>query len=195
MKATNLSVSIPNVGCDKNCPYCVSKMTGYVDGNIFNMIRNIEKVRTFAEMADVTSVSFTGKGEPVLNFGNLEKMLTNFNHLPCELQTNGIELSKELGLIDHLYLKGLDIIAVSVDSYFELDKIVAPIVKRAHNFNMTVRVTLNITEKLEHGFESIFRKIKEIGVDQFSIRKISVANFTDNEKVAGWIEKNAPDSL
>jgi len=31
MKAWGLTISIPiNGDCNKNCPYCISKMTGYI---------------------------------------------------------------------------------------------------------------------------------------------------------------------
>ena len=33
MKAQTLAISVPNYGCNKNCPYCVSKMTGYLKSN------------------------------------------------------------------------------------------------------------------------------------------------------------------
>ena len=33
MRANNLTISVPYKGCDKDCPYCVSKMTGYMESD------------------------------------------------------------------------------------------------------------------------------------------------------------------
>jgi len=67
MKATNLAISIPYKGCDKNCPYCVSKMTGYNTADEDAIIRNRPKVKNMAALASIGSVLLTGKGEPLLN--------------------------------------------------------------------------------------------------------------------------------
>ena len=82
MKANNLSISIPNRGCDKNCPYCVSKMTGHVEFNENLFYRNLPKVFQFSQMAQISSVSLTGKGEPMLNFDAIKIVLETFRKFP-----------------------------------------------------------------------------------------------------------------
>ena len=93
LKAENLTISVPNAGCDKNCPYCVSRMTGYVDNDYPKMLRNVSKVIHVARAAEVTSVLFTGKGEPILAYRELIELAGLFNFWPLELQTNGIGLA------------------------------------------------------------------------------------------------------
>ena len=115
MKANNLSISIPNRGCDKNCPYCVSKMTGHVEFNETLFYRNLLKVFQFSQMAQISSVSLTGKGEPMLNFDAIKIVLETFRKFPIELQTNGIRLKNQPVLIKKLFNYGLDIVAFSFD--------------------------------------------------------------------------------
>ena len=44
----NLTIAVPYYGCDKNCPYCVSKMTGNYENNINLFYKNLDKVKTVA---------------------------------------------------------------------------------------------------------------------------------------------------
>ena len=44
MRAQNLTISVPYKGCDKDCPYCVSKMTGYIESDEGAFYGNMEKV-------------------------------------------------------------------------------------------------------------------------------------------------------
>ncbi len=71
MDSENLTICIPperdGPRCDKNCPYCISRMTGYIDHNYHMVMRNIDKVKTAAKAARVYSVMLTGAGEPLLN--------------------------------------------------------------------------------------------------------------------------------
>lgn len=192
MKANNLSISIPYKGCDKNCPYCVSKMTGYMDHNDELFDRNIEKVKHLAEMSEVSSVSITGKGEPVLNMTYVKYILKRFKEFPCELQTNGLALAKSFTLIRDLHLAGLDIIAISIDKLTDFEKIVEPIVSEAKKYGLTVRVTLNVTNLIDErvSFNDIFGLAKSYKIDQFSLRNITIANYGLNNKTTLWIHDN-----
>ena len=75
MKAQNLTISVPPDSngeiCDKNCKYCISRMTGYIEHDYHKVLANIDKVKTVAKAANVSSVLITGKGEPMLNFDNV----------------------------------------------------------------------------------------------------------------------------
>ena len=88
MKANNLSISIPNKGCNKSCPYCVSKIAPNVENNEKLFIKNIHKVKKMADITGVTSVSITGKGEPTLNMSNVYDVLHTLTEYVTELQTN-----------------------------------------------------------------------------------------------------------
>ena len=90
MRAQNLTICVPYQGCDKNCPYCISKMTGYISSWHWPMMeRNIPKVRKLAEASQISSVLITGKGEPMLAESYVRKMIAAFKDFPVELQTNG----------------------------------------------------------------------------------------------------------
>ena len=85
MKANNISISIPNKGCRKNCSYCVSKMTGYMKTDKELFINNRHKARRLAEMSEVSSVSITGKGEPSLIYQEDGHMYTTWNSLASRI--------------------------------------------------------------------------------------------------------------
>ncbi len=193
MKANNLSISIPYKGCDKNCPYCVSKMTGYMESNNELFKINIEKVRRIALTAGVTSVSITSKGEPTLNFEYVNFICQELRDFPLEIQTNGLSMLKNPTLVDRLSLAGIDIFALSMDkpSDFELLK---PVMKRIKDLNKTVRVTLNVTDMLPNpkviGFMDYIDYCKKYDIDQFSLRQITVANYTEINETHEWIKKH-----
>lgn len=190
MKANNISISIPYKGCDKSCPYCVSKMTGYMksDNDLFKI--NASKARKMADTTGVTGVSITGKGEPTLNFDMVNFVCHEFRDYPIEIQTNGLAMLKNPTLVDRLSLAGIDIFAISMDkpSDFELLK---PVINRIKDLNKTVRVTLNVTDMLPNPsvikFTDYIDYCKEYGIDQFSLRQITIANFTEINEVHNWI--------
>lgn len=177
MRAQNLTISIPYKGCDKNCPYCVSRMTGNVNNTDsgLNMMRNIPKVITLAKAAQITSVLLTGKGEPFLNFKDVLAFTKAFSEFPVEIQTNGKWLSnhtfnetpepgyikenscpshKQESCLSDLFLAGMNVISISIDNTNDIPRF-KEVVKELHKTGMLVRVTFNITEKLslscDHG--------------------------------------------
>lgn len=201
MKANNLSISIPNYGCNKNCPYCVSRMTGYNIPNRELMYRNMEKVLNIASRSDVNSISFTSKGEIIYlnkSVDVLENFLNTFSpYFSCELQTNGIGLNKTL--IENLYERGLDIIAISIDKFKDIQKF-NKIFKYIKSFNMTIRLTVNLVpDTYIYPMSSYIQECQTFGVDQISFRQITVPNhkIMSNEKsinTKNWIEKNINQS-
>jgi len=195
LKAENLSVSVPNRGCDKNCPYCISRMTGYVQNDYSRMMRNIEKIKNVARAAEVTSVLFTGKGEPILAWEELLALGKEFAGWPLELQTNGIVLSKDDGsMIDSLYAAGFDVIAVSMDSDEQFLEY-RPLFSRIVEAGMTLRITVNITDILTpRSFGELVAYCREHDVGQLTLRKIVVPENPGDEKTARWIEEHGtPD--
>jgi len=191
MRASNLTISIPYAGCDKNCPYCVSQMTGLIKPNVDLMFRNISKVRTLASAAQVTNVLFTGKGEPCLNFKDLAFFLRKFNDFPCELQTNGILLNERLWNVQSLRTSGLDIVAISIDNinqFSQYNKLFAMIKK----VGMTSRVTLNITKKIPETirFDDIIEYCKFYNVDQLLLSNVVIPRGVGISKYTEWIANN-----
>lgn len=193
MRAQNLTISVPPGGpvCDKNCPYCVSRMTGYVETDLHLMHKNLPKVQTLARAAQVTGVLFTGKGEPTLNRSALMELLEAFNYYPCELQTNGKSLSGDLGYIHDLADYGMNVIAVSIDT---LDQFASyhDMFAKIKKEGMLSRVTINVTVRIpkEVRFDDLISVCNENGVDQLMLRQIVIPNYVDrNSKTAQWIEE------
>lgn len=195
MKANNLTVSVPNCGCDKNCPYCVSKCTGAMKSNLSLMIRNVPKVLNLARMSQVSSVLITGKGEPCLSISHVLDFAQTFREFPLEMQTNGIWLQKNLSFVDVLATSGMNVIAVSIDTLFQVEMSVLSEV--VHKSGMLLRVCLNVTNNEylfdETGFDT-FREIlwliQRWKIDQLTLRKIVAPNYVEETKQSKWIKEN-----
>lgn len=204
IRANNLTICIPNYGCQKSCPYCVSKMTNYFEDNKFRMKRNRKKVRKEAEIANVNSILITGKAEPFYSHSSIEDtryFISEFSDFPVEVQTNGIyfynlfyknivdPLNLNL-LFEDFYNKGLDTIAISIDSLEELESFSEIIYLMKKYFN--VRITLNVTSKTDRAFIDFIYKCQSLNIDQFTLRKIVAPNnIQENHPVKKWIDNNA----
>lgn len=204
MRANNLTISIPNMGCDKNCPYCVSQCTGLMEPKPALMRRNYPKVLNMARMAQVSSVLITGKGEPCLNFTGSVGVLgftEKFNEFPVELQTNGIWLEKNLDQCSKLADAGMNVIAVSVDN---LRHEYLPLSHAIHDAGMLFRMCFNVTNEnhlLREGqakgtvvpFADVLFYAQMSGADQLTLRKITAPNYTGETAQSKWIEENCDD--
>jgi hypothetical protein len=195
LKAENLTISVPNAGCDKNCPYCVSRMTGYVENDYPRMIRNIDKIIHVARAAEVTSVLFTGKGEPILAYQELIELAGLFNFWPLELQTNGIGLSDgDDSLLSGLYDAGFDVIAVSIDNRKDLDAY-RELFSRIGRAGLISRVTVNITDLLDEiAFSELLGYCRTNEISQLTLRRIVTPENPKDTRTADWIARHAHDS-
>jgi len=205
MKAQNLTISIPPKEggkiCDKNCEYCISRMTGYIAPDYDMVLRNIEKVKTIAKGTSVSAVLLTGKGEPLLNFSAVTEISHHFREFPLEIQTNGLWLSRNLMAIGQLKACGMAVISISIDRIVQLyDFEALELFKAIREYGLTVRVCLNLTNKIDRAedFKSIFDIIKSMDIGQVLVRNIMVPlSITDTEeahRTAGWIEENVDPS-
>lgn len=194
MKANNIAISIPNKGCDKHCPYCISLMTGSTETNSDLFISNIRKARYMAMTSGVSSVSITGKGEPLLNKKMVLHVARQFYEFPIELQTNGILLRKEVkkenfGFIEELCGE-IDIFAISCDTLEEVFKS-KKLIETIHKNHKKVRITFNVTDEVMNNSFDFFLEIMKRGkVDQFSFRRITKANYTEETDVHKWIDEH-----
>jgi organic radical activating enzyme len=199
MKANNLTICVPYKGCDKNCPYCVSKMTGQVKSNPDLMVKNMHKVKHLAAQAQVTSVLITGKGEPFLNIQGILTFCNMFKNYPIEVQTNGIWLGKnyESRIFNDLSCAGINVIAISVDNISKQENQIIAITQYAHKFGILVRVTFNIiNDKFISSslggisFEELIKLSKFWKIDQMTMRAIVKPNNIRSTDVSKWIDKN-----
>ena len=200
MEAQSLTVSVPppkeGPVCDKNCPYCISAMTGYIEPGLSTFFRNIEKARTLAKAANVSTILLTGKGEPLLNFETTCYILEHFREYPTEIQTNGLWLSKHPDIVGFLKGYGLDTIAISVDHLDQMDDL-EQLIKAIIECNMTCRICLNLTDKIptDLSFKDIFYTIKEFNIHQLLIRNVMIpkkVNYNTERaaKAVTWIGKH-----
>lgn len=194
MKANNLSISVPNKGCDKSCPYCISKMTGYTKNNISLMKRNIDKVKRLADVAEVSSVSLTGKGEPMLNISDVLYFAEQFKNYPLEIQTNGHILIQVPEVINDLFLAGIDVVAISIDNFEEID-LFSMVFEKLNEVGITIRLTFNLVEEVyNRNVEEFFTKCEEYNIDQISFREITTPTIVKDSVVSNitkkWIEDN-----
>lgn len=194
MRAQNLAISVPTtkVGiCDKNCEYCVSRMTGYMEPNRALMQKNLPKVKELAHVGQATSVLLTGKGEPTMSRTDLHWLLDEFKHLPTELQTNGLRLSKDVVYLIDLAHAGLNTLAVSIDS-LNMFTDYREMFKKSKDLGMITRVTLNVTNKIPSDvrFDTLVELCRMNYIDQLMLRNVVVPSNVPRTKEARWIEKN-----
>lgn len=197
MRAQSLSVCIPNKGCDKNCPYCVSQMTGMKSTSLGLMYSNITKVKNLAQAAQVSTVLFTSKGEPFINYNELLVFINEFRNYWTEVQTNGLWLSNNINIISGLHTKGLNIIAVSVDDLKFLTSH-KNLFETIRSNGLVSRVTFNITDLLGKGlrFEDLVTICKDCKIHQMTLRNIVIPNYVNREnKQADWIKEHVDPEM
>jgi organic radical activating enzyme len=209
VKANNISISIPagkengkKIFCNKNCEYCVSKMTGFSYENEYNFYENLKKAKKIADVASVNSVIITGKSEPTLNLYTVEIVCKLFKDFPIEIQTNGVSLlDNPTGLLTKFKIEGINTIAVSMDNVKQFEEM-APVFAMASEMNFTVRITVNLTNKLllsDNDIDYYFNYCRDNGIHQLSFRKITIPNkrvYTlESDKACEWIRGNVDDDL
>jgi hypothetical protein len=169
-------------------------MTGYLPTNEELMFRNLPKVLRLAEAAQVTSVLFTGKGEPCQDLPSLLDWMDPFQAFHTELQTNGLMLDN--AAIEELAERKLNVLAFSLDKLTEFEKF-ARWVELAKVHGMVTRATLNITNRIppRTTFRDILAQAKKWGYQQLSLRAITVPNNAktsrDARAAVQWIRCNA----
>ena len=208
MKANSMSICVPSIKgedffCNKNCPYCVTKMTGMNPVNRERFLKNFNKAKHIGELAQVTSIIITGKSEPLLDLKTVKHICEIFSEFPIEIQTNGLLLNEET--ITLLGMFGIDTIAISIDSYAQMEKL-ASIIPFIKEKGMTLRYTINLTGNIlqknpnsisyiEYTKE-ILSIVKNYGVDQVSFRDITIPNYAidteESRKTQEWINLNIP---
>lgn len=191
IKSAVLTIAVPDNGCNKRCPYCVSEMTGKMESNIHLMRKNLLKVKTLAKSADVTSVLFTGKGEPTLNMDLMFEFASEFAEWPLELQTNGLKLLEApTPIVRLLGIYKFNVVAISVDTLEYMDKL-SRVFKALNDIGIITRATVNISDMLKGcTFEDIIMKCKEFDIKHLTLRALSVPQGKENTVQALWIKNH-----
>ena len=217
MKIQSLSLCVP-AGCLNKCKFCVSHMNEKKYKNQLDAsnpfydlyLEDFERRLQFARDNGCNTIMITGSGEPLLNRRYLEtfsiinkKLLVPFRWI--ELQTSGT-------LLDRNYLRFLrntvwvNTISLSLSDIFssqnnaeinqtkfgyEID--IDELCKDIKDYDFTLRLSLNMTNAYnkipEMPVEEIFKRAKELGADQITIRALySSEKDTPQDK---WIKENS----
>lgn len=199
MKAWGMTTSIPVDRCDKNCPYCIVNMTGFVIPNPKLVEHNLETAYTWARSAEISFFMITSKREPILNIEAVCRMANRFREYTVEVQTNGIKLNRHPEYIDALFENGVNTIAFSIDNLRQLDRyrdMFAAVTARG----MMVRICINLTDiiPVAMGFADIFTEIEKAAgrkrgrktgnIRQLLFRNISIPGNIRRGKQYQWIK-------
>lgn len=204
MKANNLTICVPSSKgllreCNKNCPYCISRITWTPEVNESLMWQNLQTVKKILELRGIHDILITGKGEPLMNPEFLTKLMYNLRDYKLEIQTNGILLSESpfLGYDSYqnwkeFFVAGrLNVLAVSVDNVTQIRRS-KDLWKSFHDAGIIVRVCVNITNIFQgFGFKDIVEMARESYASQVLFRNITYPSTapTDSNEVQ-WINKN-----
>jgi hypothetical protein len=158
------------------------------------------KVLKLAEMANVTSVLLTAKGEPMLNFSSVKEIAQWFASYPLEIQTNGLWLNSvrdDRVIMDQLGMSNIDVIAFSIDHVSMFDMFKELFTTLRSHYGFILRATVNVSDLLNGAnFRDILSQCKDHGIHQLMIRKLSVPdNVPETDPTAKWIYDHAPANL
>lgn len=214
MKAQSLSVVVPNQRCINDCAFCVSKMSvntykNQMDDNLpfFDLyVKDYLKRLEFAQRNGCNTIMLTGDSEPQQNrkfltyFGLFMQMMRNpFDWI--EMQTTGALLNQNYlrFLRNHV---GVNVISLSVSSFDNernMEIIGGPdgveinlpeLCKEIKRYDFTLRLSLNLSKFFgAYGPQMIFRKCKELGADQVTLR-VLYADSSETEQ-GRWVKENA----
>lgn len=214
MKIQTYTVCVGSKACNANCPYCVSKMTPSqgIDLSISETNwRNFEIGCGFAKNSGVSTVLFTGKGEPTLFPCQITEFLEHlqaYNFSFIELQTNGmLFLQKKEKYAEHLkkwYDLGLTTIALSIvhyenrknqetyqpkGPYIDLVELISYL----HSIGFSVRLSCMM---FKGGIDSA-KEVKNLinfarknKVEQLSVRSIEMPEKSESREVAQWVREH-----
>ncbi len=174
MKANNLSISIPYAQCGKSCPYCISKMTGYVDTNEYLFGLNLEKARKMVDNLGVSNIMITSKGEPLNNMPFVKKSVDCFYDYPIDIQTNGIPL---LEGINSRTLDLVNVFCISVDSpeYFQESNKLHRIWDKIHSYDAIARATIIMSNRFKGmKLDDYILVCKKFGIRQLTFRNTAI---------------------
>ena len=199
MKANNLTICIPPTKglreCNKNCPYCISKITWCPKPNVSLMRSNVYKVLKLTELEGIHNILITSKGEPLLNMGMLDWVLRKFKDYRLELQTNGIQLYKTINFDSYLnwenyfIFNNLNTLALSIDTKEQITNF-SKIADSYRIKGINIRICFNITKMFDKvSFDQFMILAKIAGASQVLFRNITYPSTADCKEVQ-WIKNN-----
>lgn len=215
MRVKTFSILVGSDACNARCPFCVSKMTPALGVELKEPAvnwRNFEIACRLAKQSGVTTAMFTGKGEPTLFPGQINKYLeriARYEFPLIELQTNGIAIADKLSDYDcHLhnwYAMGITTIAISIAHYEQKKNgaIYLPYRKKyidlpmlievLHQHGFSVRLTCIAIRGFIDSKEELQRLIafaKESRVEQLTITPVNRPDEGSHREIFDWVHAN-----
>lgn len=220
MKFQTFSIVVGGPRCNADCPYCVSHMTPPMEPPVTKPEeidkRNFAIACEMARMNGVTTVLFTGKGEPTL----YPKLITaylalideNGYKIPIrELQTNGIALyqkwTKYGYFLEAWHKRWLSTIAISCVHYDDEKnrQLIQPngdylnlveLIDNLHGAGFSVRLSAVMVKGLLDSLNEIEKLVefaKENRVEQLTIRPLGKPENSRNAETCKWVSDNLTD--
>jgi molybdenum cofactor biosynthesis enzyme MoaA len=216
MRIQTFTVVAGSEACNATCPYCVSRMTpDYELGKKLPEVnwRNFRIGCQFAKNSGVSTVLFTGKGEPTLFPDQLTAYLKNLQPFAfpfAELQTNGIALAKHQPVSDrHLkewYDLGLTLISLSIvhwsseknkdiyqphaPDYYALPELIESLHKAGFSVRLSCMLARGYVDSVE-GLDQLARFARENGVEQLTVRSIEKPRKSSATATVQWVTDHA----
>ena len=192
MRANNLTISI-NAPCNKDCAYCISKMTFAPQPDHDLFCRNIKKAVYMASAAGVSSVMITSKGEPLLNMDHVMYVLSHFRDFPTEIQTNGTKLDENT--ISRFADMKLNTVAISTDNPIDHD--LSTVLDMLTQAKINSRLTIVVTDGFKVELAPLISYCHAYGVRQLTLRMATAPmRVISNERsynTLDWIKNNTKD--
>ena len=213
MKIQTFTIVAGSAACNAHCPYCVSKMTGKELGLKEPKVnwRNFKKACRLAQVNQVSTVLFTGKGEPTLFPEQLTKFLEHMkkSEFPLiELQTNALVFGKQFKKYEKHLKKwhelGLNTMCISIahykkeknkeiytknSEYIDLEDVI----KKLHDIGYSVRLSCMMMKDYIDAIEEVkelAKFSKKNKVEQLTIRSIRAPTSSKNPEIYNWTKKH-----
>jgi hypothetical protein len=151
--------------------------------------RNIGKAVNMAQMASVSSVLISSKGEPLLNINAITFCCVMFADFPLEIQTKGLLLTPEL--IMKLHNLRINTIAISVEKYGDLFDFKH--YKLCNDLGINIRITVVLSDLWSppSGYDFL-ADCNQLGIKQVTFRMLSIPTkeltTAKSLKTIEWIE-------
>ena len=214
MKIQTFTIVVGSAVCNARCPYCISKMTGIKEiGYKKPDINwpNFNKACLLAQNNHVSTVLFTGKGEPTLfpeEFTEYLEHLKKFNFPLIEIQTNALVFGQNFKKYKS-YLKkwkslGLNTIAISVahykkeknkeiytpdTNYINLENTIEKLHKLGFSVRLCCMMMKNFIDSIKE-VENLIKFSKQNKIEQLTIRSIVAPKKSESSNVYGWTKKH-----
>lgn len=193
--------------CNYRCSFCAIDYTGY-NGPVFP-VDAMKRLLSEMKESGVKSVMFAGSGEPLMHPDIAAIVAHGANGLDLAITTNGSLLQKDLTkmILPHLQWIRVSLNAFTPSEYARVHKCGAGLfervlhnledavaIKQKHGLHVTIGVQCVILGPNLNGVVKMGRRLKDIGVDYFSLKPFSAHPLAIN-KGLGEVMNEVPEFI